>query len=162
MLWYQLKMIPIFFTLTLVAVFSGITKGEVCDAENGPTCDGLCGISGNWTNQLGSMMTLDCQPSSSTVGFLSGSYRSAVGQAADFYQLSGRYTVVGTDYILGFSVAWNNDVKGNSKSATSWTGVYYADQQKITTFWILTSYTKPADMWGNSQIGKDVFVRLIM
>lgn len=150
-------MIAILFTLAVMAITTVVTNGEVCVPVNGKTC--ACGISGNWTNELGSTMLLNCQLTSSTAGLLNGSYRSAVGQASDFYTLAGTYTKVNSDYILGFSVAWNNKVHGNSKSATSWTGVYYADQDKITTFWILTRYTTPANMWNNSNIGNNIFIR---
>lgn len=81
--------------------------------------DAGCNISGSWRNELNS--TVDFIASDGT---LSGKYKSAVGKAGDVYTLLGRYTIAGPDCILGFTVAWNNKVKGNSYSTTSWTGVY--------------------------------------
>ncbi|KAL3855499.1 hypothetical protein ACJMK2_014707 [Sinanodonta woodiana] len=117
----------------------------------------MCGIAGNWINQLGSMMTITCWN-----GNLTGIYRSAVGAATDYYQLSGRYTMTGAnqkDCVLGFSVAWNNDVRGNSNSTTSWTGLYYASEGIIHTHWILTRYQQINSLWSASLIGHDDFKR---
>ena len=106
-------------------------------------------------------MTLSCQADSSpsNVGKLTGKYNSAVGKASDYYILTGRYTKSGSDCILGFTVAWNNDAFGNSKSATSWTGVHYTGSAELSTFWILSSYTAPENKWRNSNIGQNVFTK---
>ena len=118
---------------------------------------GPCGIAGNWTNQLGSSVTFECQD-----GILSGRYNSAVGNASNYYNLRGTYTMSGPalkDATIGFSVAWNNTARGNSQSTTSWTGVHYASTDVIYTTWILTRYTALADKWRNSFVDQDVFKR---
>ena len=125
-------------------------------ASNGTTSD-PCGITGNWTNELGSSVMFACNN-----GHLSGLYNSAVGEAANYYNLSGTYTMAGPtrrDTILGFSVAWNNEAHGNSNSTTSWTGIHYESQNKIFTTWILTRFTSVADKWSNSYVDQNVFER---
>ena len=119
------------------------------------TCD--CGIAGEWRNELGSNMTLRCKD-----GQLEGAYNSAVGKAANNYPLSGRYTMAGPKkdvVILGWAVSWNNEKKGNSQSATTWSGIYYPDGGKILTQWILTSYKERKDYWETAMINHDEFVR---
>ena len=136
--------------------------GDNCNDMSG--CD-PCGITGNWTNELGSVMKMTCQADSPTSdsGYLTGKYNSAVGIATDFYILTGRYTMSGPRHqncMLGFSVSYNNDVRGNSNSTASFTGVYFINDDTIYTTWILASYTKYKDMWKNSNIGKNVFTRI--
>ena len=117
-----------------------------------------CNMTGNWINDLGSNVEFSCHD-----GLISGRYNSAVGVAKDFYILSGGYTKVGpglNDLIVGWTVAYNNEVKGNSNSTASFTGVYYESNDTIYTTWILTRYTPAADMWTNSYIGKNVFTRV--
>ncbi|VDI56279.1 Hypothetical predicted protein [Mytilus galloprovincialis] len=90
-------------------------------------------------------------------------YNSAVGNAENFYLLLGRCTIPvmePSNCIIGFVVAWNNEAYGNSNSATSFTGTYYEDTDKIYTFWILTRYTMYADMWASNHIGQNVFTRI--
>ncbi|KAL3855501.1 hypothetical protein ACJMK2_014708 [Sinanodonta woodiana] len=120
--------------------------------------DAPCGIDGNWINQLGSTMKITCRK-----GTLRGRYRSSVGEASDFYELSGRYTMTGAnqeDCVVGFSVAWNNDVRGNSNSTTSWTGLYYASERIIHTHWILTRYREIDSLWATNLVGHDDFRRV--
>ena len=133
----------------------------MCDGNSDVDCR-PCGPSGIWLNDLGSVMEITCLLDDSPrrdSGFLVGKYNSAVGNAKDFYELSGRYTMVGSDYIVGFNVAWNNDIRGNSNSSASFTGVYYANDDTIYTHWILCRDTAYQDMWKNSNVGKNVFVR---
>ena len=102
-------------------------------------------------------MELTCQS-----GALSGKYTSAEGEAKGSYRISGRYSLSEKspdDFILGFSVAWNNDTEGNSESVTSWAGVYIGTQDKIHTKWLLTEYTAVEDIWKNTLIGFDEFMR---
>ncbi|KAK3587464.1 hypothetical protein CHS0354_007956 [Potamilus streckersoni] len=126
--------------------------------QNETRSDDPCGIAGKWKNQLGSTMQITCRK-----GNLRGKYRSSVGEASDFYDLSGRYTMTGVnqeDCILGFSVAWNNDVRGNSNSTTSWTGLLYASEGIIHTHWILTRYRELESMWASNLVGHDDFRRI--
>ena len=123
---------------------------------NGTDCN-PCGIAGKWENDLGSKAEFSCED-----GFLSGKYNSKVGRAEDYYLLSGRYTMVGpnqTDAVVGWSVAWKNDVFGNSNSTSSFTGVYYNSTDTIYTTWILTRYTSLADKWSNSRVGINIFTK---
>ncbi|KAK3590279.1 hypothetical protein CHS0354_010098, partial [Potamilus streckersoni] len=130
------------------------SKTEYCS-----NLDGTCCWTGKLQNKLGSTMEITtCHE-----GSLSGKYNSSVGQAKASYDLAGRYTTAvsnNKDYIVGFSVAWNNTVLGNSQSTTSWTGIYYASEGIIHTHWILTSYRKPDDLWATNQIGHNDFKRI--
>ncbi|KAK3587465.1 hypothetical protein CHS0354_007957 [Potamilus streckersoni] len=117
-----------------------------------------CGITGTWKNELGSVIELSCAN-----GNLLGKYRSAVGEAKDFYQLTGRYTMTGDkqmDVIFGFSVAWNNAISGNSNSTTSWTGIHYKSEDVIYTHWILTRYMERSRMWASNLVGHADFRRI--
>ena len=78
------------------------------------------------------------------------------------FKLSGRYTVSEQnckDFILGFSVAWNNEDNGNSESITSWAGVYIASENKIRSKWIHSKHTSPSENEQNFLIGFDQFTR---
>lgn len=111
-------------------------------------------------------MNITCKLDSldrNTTGEIKGKYNSAVGNAEDFYPLLGRFTMAGPDLqncVLGFSVAYNNAVRGNSNSTASFTGVYFKVDDTIYTHWILASNTEYKDMWRNSNIGKNVFTRM--
>lgn len=117
-----------------------------------------CGISGKWKNQMGSILDISCEN-----GYLNGKYSSAVGNANGLYEILGRYNMVGAnnqDCVAGFSVAWNNDIMGNSNSTTSWTGIHYASEGVIHTHWILVRYMEPNKLWAASMVGHDDFERI--
>ena len=78
------------------------------------------------------------------------------------FKLSGRYTVSEQnceDFILGFSVAWNNDTNGNSESITSWAGEYIASENKIRSKWIHSKHTSSSEDGQSFLIGFDEFTR---
>lgn len=114
-------------------------------------------LHGQWTNQLGSVVDFCCKGD----GGLHGTYNSAVGQAKFNYELAGRYTV-GTDNstcIVAWSVSWNNNALGNSRSATSWTGIYFQQDDTIHTLWHLTSDTSLSRYWDSTSVNHDDFKR---
>ncbi|KAK3103811.1 hypothetical protein FSP39_022092, partial [Pinctada imbricata] len=113
-----------------------------------------CGFSGTWKNELNSTIILFCNN-----GQLSGMYCSSVGNATDYYKLSGRYTMIGLNATVGWSVAWNNS-RGNSQSTTSWTGLYYKATDTIQTQLILVSYTPINDFWRAFTTNQDQFKRV--
>ncbi|XP_053401219.1 streptavidin-V2-like isoform X2 [Mercenaria mercenaria] len=132
----------------------------VCLADNNclkeEGCD--CIIAGTWQNELGSNVTFTCKN-----GQLDGKYNSKVGEAEDYYTLSGRYTVSGpkNDVVeLGWVVAWNNKKFGNSHSSTSWSGIYYPDDKVIRTQWLLTRYQEHKDYWMTTMVNHDEFKRI--
>ncbi|CAC5383701.1 unnamed protein product [Mytilus coruscus] len=157
--------VEIFLIGIAVIYVLGKQEGKACSADKKDTCD-PCGITGKWVNELGSVVEITCKldsPDRNSTGEIIGKYNSAVGAAKDYYPLSGRFTIPDQDpknCIVGFVVAWNNEAYGNSDSATSFTGTYYKDTDKIYTFWILTRYKKYTDMWENSNIGNNVFTRI--
>ncbi|VDI60388.1 Hypothetical predicted protein [Mytilus galloprovincialis] len=115
-----------------------------------------CGVSGNWTNQFGSTMAITCQQGSPTTsqGSINGKYMYTPNNLLD---LSGRYTMINRDCILGFSIVMDSTT-GNSNT-TSWTGIHYATENTIHTHWILAKHTEYNDMWKNTHIGTAVFTR---
>jgi hypothetical protein len=115
-------------------------------------------ITGTWYNQLGSTMIITANPG----GGLTGTYESAVGNAENRYVLVGRYDTAGAQgsgTTLGWSVAWRNDFR-NAHSTTAWSGqLFGGDSPRITTKWLLTSSTTPADEWSSTLVGSDSFTR---
>jgi hypothetical protein len=121
-------------------------------------------ISGTWYNQLGSIMTLTTDGD----GGLSGTYESAVGEAADSYILAGRYDADppsdGSGTSIGWAVSFRND-ELNAHSTATWSGQYFAESdddtipERILTHWLLTSSTVPDDVWKSTNVGSDTFTR---
>ena len=155
----QVKLVGLYNTILTVNTMClhYYTGKSWCIAKYVTTSSDPCGLTGKWRNQAGSTVELTCQS-----GALSGKYTSAEGEAKGSYRISGRYSLSEKspgDFILGFSVAWNNDTEGNSESVTSWAGVYIGTQDKIHTKWLLTEYTAVEDIWKNTLIGFDEFMR---
>ena len=130
-------------------------------------------LSGTWYNELGSTMTLTADGT----GGLTGQYNSAVGNAEDFYVLTGRYDAdppsssssgvepEGTS--IGWVVTYRN-AKLNAHSTASWSGQYFAGDsdgseggsgETILTHWLLTTSSTTADVWSSTNIGTDTFTR---
>jgi hypothetical protein len=61
--------------------------------------------------------------------------------------------------VLGWVVSWNNKRFGNSQSATSWSGIYYPDEDIIRTQWMLTSYENCQEYRNATTINHDEFRR---
>jgi len=115
---------------------------------------------GSWYNELGSNMVL-----TGSGAQLSGSYFSAVGQAAYQYPLSGRVntgpSLPGSGTAIGWTVAWVNAYQA-APSATSWAGQYQQmpdGGEQITTLWLLVSETIPENDWASTNVGQDIFTR---
>ena len=117
-------------------------------------------LSGIWYNELGSTMVLNADVS----GRLSGKYKSAVGNAEDFYVLTGRYDVNAPSdkgASLAWTVAYNNSFR-NAHSTAGWSGQYFDDlegEEKILTHWLLTSSSTPESVWRATNIGTNTFTR---
>jgi hypothetical protein len=79
-------------------------------------------LSGDWYNQLGSKMTLIADEN----GGLSGKYNSAVGEAEDFYILTGRFdtSAIARGVSVGWVVTYRNR-KLNAHSTATWSGQYF-------------------------------------
>lgn len=113
-------------------------------------------LDGTWYNELGSEMTLKVEK-----GLVTGTYRTAVGDAKGDYPLAGRADVTNdTTPNIGFVVSWENEY-ANAESVTSWSGQYQirGEQEVITTFWLLTMETNPKLNWRSTLVGRDVFRR---
>jgi len=117
-------------------------------------------LSGDWHNQLGSKMTLIADED----GGLRGKYNSAVGEAEDFYILTGRFDASPpSDNLKGVSVGWvvtYRNRKLNAHSTATWSGQYFSDgDERILTHWLLTSSTAPSSVWRSTNVGQDTFTR---
>jgi Avidin family len=114
-------------------------------------------ISGEWYNELGSMMVLQARAS-----VLTGKYHTAVGDADGIYELLGRISLPADENrTLGFVVTWQND-KRKTDSVTAWSGEVreISGTQSIITTWLLAVETTPADDWKSTLVGKDTFTRV--
>ncbi|CAG2198586.1 unnamed protein product [Mytilus edulis] len=139
-------------------VLNMVMKAKKRDSKDTLVFVANCGIQGSWYSPHVAHIDLDCEPDSSPAG--AGTITGTWTNAPDnHYPLKGRYTKFEDDYYLGFTVAFNNEHIGNSKSVTSLTGMYNNDWGKMTTFWIMTNRTNPGDEWQDSKIGKAVFER---
>lgn len=84
-------------------------------------------LNGTWYNELGSTVVFALDSN----GTLSGQYNSAVGNAEDFYVLTGRYEtapVDGQGLTLGWTVNWHNDVVSSRLSYSHSSGRCVADE----------------------------------
>lgn len=120
-------------------------------------------LSGTWYNELNSEMNLHVQAVSNGGSLVTGAYITKVGDAAGIYSLGGM-TDEGTGDAtpnVGFSVSWANPTYGNSNSVTAWSGQLQVidGEEVLTTFWLLTQETNPANNWSATRIGQDVFRR---
>jgi hypothetical protein len=116
-------------------------------------------LSGNYTNELGSVMQLEW-----TGEYLVGFYVSAVGHARGAYSIHGGASSCWEDEAsVGFCVAWINEENGNSNSTTCWTGHLLVNGGDITLnmFWILS--VKPGSdgaLWSSTLMGQDIFTKV--
>ncbi|KJA14484.1 hypothetical protein HYPSUDRAFT_173356 [Hypholoma sublateritium FD-334 SS-4] len=117
-------------------------------------------LSGIWYNELGSTMILTAD----ATGCLSGKYKSAVGNAEDFYVLTGRYdTNAPSDkgVSLAWTVAYNNSLR-NAHSTAGWSGQFFDDddgEEKILTHWLLTTSSTSESVWKSTNVGTNIFTR---
>lgn len=109
-------------------------------------------ISGTWTNELGSILTLQDDGN----GSLSGTYVTAVGgPEGEAFPLTGSYTLP-PGAAGGISVAWTVAWTGWG-STTSWCGLLFGDDEIVAT-WILASSIPAGDGWWQSMnVGMDTF-----
>jgi hypothetical protein len=116
-------------------------------------------LSGVCYNQLGSRMSLHADQNDS----LSGEYKPAVGNAQDFYILTGRFDAWISSSQKGVSIGWvvtyHNDQR-NAHSTATWSGQYFdGGDERIITHWLLTSNTTPKSVWRSTNVGNDTFTR---
>ena len=145
----------VFLSIVLVVTFARGLSSE--SQVNYPVDPSIAGV---WYNELGSRM--DIYDMSAVMGEFSGLYHTIVGVACRKYPVVGRYDTTGneTHGTVGFTVQWQNYYL-NSNSTTTWCGqrLLLDRGPTITTTWLLTRATTPADAWGATQIGKDIFTR---
>ncbi|KAJ3806978.1 Avidin/streptavidin [Lentinula aff. lateritia] len=116
-------------------------------------------LSGTYINKLGSTVTLIADQE----GGLSGQYNSAVGEASNFYNLTGRFDTLppaGRGVSVGWVVTWHNKYL-NAHSTTTWSGQYFNNggSKTIITQWLLTGSTTLNNVWASTTVGHDEFTR---
>jgi Avidin family len=116
-------------------------------------------LSGIWSNQLHSTVTLD----DDSKGGLTGTIVCASGEFAGFdFPLVGFYDPAPrlTSTAVAFVTNWANS-DANGHSVTAWSGQYDADTDTIVATWMLTAETgvDPTDEWHSTLIGQDHFSR---
>jgi len=121
-------------------------------------------INGNWTNTLGSKVTLVAQS-----GLLQGEYQTAVvsnveqNELPDTTPLSGTYQVTDDGLLITFNVQWRfKDREGKLKqSTTTWAGkLYHKKPDSFSATWLLVSDASLADGWGNTRVNVDTFTKV--
>lgn len=112
-----------------------------------------CDLSGLWGNQRGMQLRLHQGVHS---GQLVGKITVYSSDIFGVYPVHGSY--LKDSCMVSFSAAWENDVKGNAKSITSWTGQMMEDTLQFS--YTTVSHT-PAKYAAYLQYtdGHDVFVR---
>ena len=112
---------------------------------------------GNWYNELGSLMVLSANGAE-----LTGTYKTAVGNAQGIYPLNGGLDTLPSSggQAVGFAVAWVNQY-GSSNSVTTWSGQYQTINgvEQIVTQWLLTWEAGPQANWASTLIYHDLFMR---
>jgi Avidin family len=117
-------------------------------------------LSGEWINELGSRMKLEADED----GHLGGTYHTQVGNAEGVYPLVGVYDADGAagSQSLAFCVSWKND-ESQQSLATAWAGQFQRDEEGdvIRTTWLLTRETDNPDDWESTNVGQDVYRRVL-
>ena len=112
-------------------------------------------IAGTWYNELKSKMIIKQSGAN-----LTGTYQSGVGTDGRIYDLVGKVNTSPSE--CSQAISWVV-VYNNYNSTAAWSGQYQRNEktgeEKIYTFWLLTSETEPQDNWKATQIGQDIFTR---
>ncbi|XP_052785804.1 streptavidin-like [Mya arenaria] len=139
--------------LTITSAFPDQTNPfDLCDTPI-PDDKNDCGIAGVWRNQLQSVMKFTC-----VAGHIEGQYYTAVGNADGFYDFAGKFQMPDQNTtVLGWVVAFNNLLYGNSNSTTAWSGIHYGHEGIIHTHWLLTHYFPRANLWRTTTMNHDDF-----
>jgi len=116
-------------------------------------------ISGQWRNQLGSTVKFAAYKD----GKISGEYYTSVGNVKVSHPLIGSWTsTIEGDPLMSWVVTWTDITPGSDRSTTVWTGVLLINSDippKIISTWLLTSSEDRNDLWKNTLINKDVFIK---
>ncbi|KAH3798126.1 streptavidin-V2-like [Dreissena polymorpha] len=150
-----------FTTATVFCCLCSVALGAEISRDNPFGCNvpdhqNECGIAGVWRNQLQSVMKFTC-----VGGHIDGTYFTAVGKADGFYELSGKYLKPDNNTtIVGWVVAFSNDLYGNSNSTTAWSGIHYADNGTLYTHWLLTRFQPRPNLWMTTTVNHDDFERV--
>jgi Avidin family len=120
----------------------------------------MANLSGTWYNQLGSRMDL----TTDNCGGLSGTYKSAVGDAPVPYCLAGRFYMTPLSGRNGVTLGWAVTF-GTAQSTATWSGQYFGGgsiAETIVTHWLLTTSTgeAPTSIWKSTRVGHDTFTRI--
>ncbi|POI18628.1 hypothetical protein CIB84_017629, partial [Bambusicola thoracicus] len=120
-----------------------------------------CSLTGKWTNDLGSNMTIGAVNSR---GEFAGTYRTAVTSTSNEIKDSPLYGTQNninkkTQPTFGFTVNWKF-----SESTTVFTGQCFIDRsgkEVLKTMWLLRSSADDIDDdWKATRVGNNIFTRL--
>ncbi|XP_054253874.1 avidin-like [Indicator indicator] len=120
-----------------------------------------CVLTGNWTNDLGSNMTIEAV---NEEGSFKGKYNTSVSDSPDKIQLSPlqgceQHRDSRGQPVFGFTVNWTF-----SDSVTVFTGQCFVDEngkEVLKTMWLLRSHVDNiTDDWKATRVGTNVFTRL--
>lgn len=118
-----------------------------------PPVTSTCNVQGDspitWKNELGSTATLKVDSNGSVSGsYINGAPSSCTTTGQD-YPLTG--------YCNGNAITFTVNWGSRCSSLTSWSGVYYANTQKIATLWYLVTGGAPS--WNSTVAGADTFTK---
>lgn len=118
-------------------------------------------LSRDWTNQLGSTMSLGVWDDGTDTDKFSigGIYISGVGEARGKYPLFGSGTSKNGVVVFGWQVVWNNG-EINSYSLSSWSAYLNTNtmNEKSPSFYAQWFLTQPGPFsWNSTTIGEDHF-----
>ena len=116
------------------------------------TAEAALDLTGTWTNELGSTMTI----TNSSGDSFSGTYKSAVSSSGQ--SASGPLTGILSGDAIGFLVDWSP-----LNSMTAWSGIVLSDSSGnvfIYTLWNLaTTPAETGNYWQSILAGADLFIQ---
>ena len=104
------------------------------------------GITGTWTNALGSVMELRCEGEG---GQLGGTYTSGV-RDRHTYHLTGYANATTVVFAVNFL---------SSASIGAWSGHYDQDKGTLDMLWHLVAEPRAGELWDTTFAGFDTFSR---
>lgn len=116
---------------------------QVRDADVRMDTDGLAGT---WTNALGSVMEICCDPAT---GCLKGTYTSGV-RDKHTYELTGWANATTVVFTVNFV---------SSASIGAWSGHIDPDAGRLDMLWHLVAEPKADEVWDTTFAGFDTFTR---
>jgi hypothetical protein len=112
-------------------------------------------VLGEWTNELGSVLTIESVDS----GLITGTYTTAVSAGAcakGVFGVTGRTDVDSDGSSAAWSVVWRNE-QSDCHSSTAWAGQFNIETGLLAAFWLLSSQSDEPEAWAATSLGIDTF-----